>query len=84
MGPVAVVRGGIRRARGIYGEWYAFVPRGLGVPAGHAAERTEHYINSGFAWLATEDLQWDVRVGLGVNDAAEDVYVGAGVVWRVR
>ena len=68
---------------GIYGEWYAFVPRGLDVPAGHAPERTEHYFNSGLAWLATEDLQWDVRVGLGVNDAAEDIYVGAGVVWRV-
>ena len=62
---------------------YAFVPRGLDVPAEHAPERTEHYFNSGLAWLATEDLQWDVRVGLGVNDAAEDVYVGAGVVWRV-
>ena len=69
---------------GIYGEWYAFVPRGLDVPAGDAAASTEHYVNSGVTWLASDDLQWDVRVGLGVSDAAEDVYVGTGVVWRVR
>ena len=69
---------------GIYGEWYAFVPRGLDVPAGDAAASTEHYVNSGVTWLASDDLQWDVRVGLGVSDAAEDVYFGTGVVWRVR
>ena len=69
---------------GVYGEWYAFVPSGLGVPAGRAAARTEHYLNGGLTWLANEDLQWDLRVGFGLNDAAQDVYVGAGVVFRVR
>ena len=69
---------------GLYGEWYAFVPAGLDVPAGHAPARSEHYLNSGLTWLASEDLQWDIRVGTGLNDAAEDLYVGAGVVFRTR
>lgn len=63
---------------GLYGEWYAVLPAGL--DGGQA----EHYLNSGLTWLATVDLQWDVRVGFGLSDAAEDVYVGAGVVLRVR
>ena len=69
---------------GLYGEWYAFVPSGLDLPAGSAGKPTEHYLNSGLAWLANEDLQWDIRVGFGLNDAAEDMYVGAGVVFRIR
>ncbi len=69
---------------GLYGEWYAFVPSGLDVPAGRSGKQTEHYVNSGFTWLANEDLQWDIRVGLGLNDAAEDLYVGAGLVFRIR
>ena len=69
---------------GLYGEWYAFVPSGLDAPAGSRSERTEHYLNSGLTWLANEDLQWDIRAGFGLNDAAEDVYVGAGVVFRMR
>lgn len=63
---------------GAYGEWYAFVPSGL------AGGRAQHYLNSGLTWLANEDLQWDIRVGFGLNDAAEDVYVGTGVVFRIR
>ena len=69
---------------GLYGEWYAFVPSGLDAPAGLPSERTEHYLNSGLTRLANEDLQLDIRAGLGLNDEAEDVYVGAGVVFRVR
>ncbi|MCY3547991.1 MAG: transporter [Gemmatimonadetes bacterium] len=63
---------------GVYAEWYAFVPAGL---KGGSAE---HYLNSGLTWLANDDLQWDFRFGMGLNAAAEDMYVGAGVVMRVR
>lgn len=68
---------------GLYGEWYAVVPSGLDVPAGSAGKRTEHYLNTGLAWLANEDLQWDIRVGFGLNDAAEDFYAGTGVALRI-
>ena len=63
---------------GLYAEWYAFVPSGLEGASG------QHYLNSGLTWLANDDLQWDVRVGVGLNDAAEDMYVGAGMVFRLR
>ena len=66
------------RRSGAYAEWYAFVPAGL------EGRDSEHYLNSGLTWLANDDLQWDLRVGVGLNDAAEDMYVGAGVVMRVR
>lgn len=63
---------------GLYAEWYAFVPSGLEGASG------QHYLNSGLTWLANDDLQWDIRIGFGLNAAAEDMYVGAGVVMRVR
>ncbi|MDE2805244.1 MAG: transporter [Gemmatimonadota bacterium] len=63
---------------GIYAEWYAFLPTGLD------GGETQHYVNSGLTWLANDDLQWDFRFGMGLNAAAEDMYVGAGVVMRVR
>ena len=46
---------------GLYGEWYAFVPSGLDVPAELRSERTEHYLNGGLTRLVNEDLQWDIH-----------------------
>ena len=63
---------------GLYGEWYALLPSGL------EDGLAEHYFNGGLTWLANDDLQWDIRVGLGLNDPAQDMYVGAGVAFRVR
>lgn len=63
---------------GVYAEWYAFMPAGLD------GASAEHYLNSGLTWLANDDLQWDFRFGMGLNAAAEDMYVGAGVAMRVR
>lgn len=63
---------------GLYGEWYALVPSGL------EGGRAEHYVNSGLTWLTNNDLQWDIRIGLGLNDEAQDVYLGAGLAFRVR
>lgn len=63
---------------GLYGEWYALLPSGL------EDGLAEHYFNGGLSWLANDDLRWDIRVGVGLNDPAEDMYVGAGVAFRVR
>ena len=63
---------------GLYGEWYAFFraePEGT---------RVEHYVNGGLSWLATDDVQWDIRVGAGLSDLAEDLYVGTGITIRIR
>jgi len=61
-----------------YAEWFAFFP--------HSSEtqQTEHYLNGGAALLITADVQWDFRVGLGLNDAADDYFVGTGLSLRFR
>lgn len=38
--------------------------------------------NIGFTWAATGNLQWDIAVGIGLNDAAEDFSVAQGVTFR--
>ncbi|RYD33809.1 MAG: transporter [Verrucomicrobiaceae bacterium] len=38
--------------------------------------------NVGFTWASTENLQWDIAVGVGLNDAAEDLSVAQGVTFR--
>jgi hypothetical protein len=38
--------------------------------------------NVGFTWASTENLQWDIAVGVGLNDAAEDFSVAQGVTFR--
>lgn len=36
----------------------------------------------GFTWAATENLQWDIAAGVGLNDAAEDFSIAQGVTFR--
>ncbi len=40
------------------------------------------YMNLGVTFQANEDLQFDVRYGLGFNDLDDDWFAGAGVVYR--
>lgn len=63
---------------GLYTEWYALFP--------HSANNVvpEHYMNGGFAILLSEDVQFDIRAGLGLNDAADDFFVGSGLSIRFR
>lgn len=57
---------------GAYTEWFAFFP------AGTNAVPTEHYLNGGFTLRPTDDIQWDLRLGMGLNDAADDLFCGIG------
>lgn len=61
---------------GAYSEWYAFFP--------HSADtaQVEHYFNSGFTYLFSNDVQWDIRYGQGLNRAADDYFVGTGLSIR--
>lgn len=63
---------------GGYTEWFALFP--------HSADtnRPEHYINGGFTYLIGIDIQWDIRAGLGLNDAADDYFLGTGLSIRFR
>jgi len=56
---------------GAYIEYFGFYPSGN-------ADADSHYVNGGFTYLVTNDLQFDIRVGRGLNDAADDLFAGAG------
>jgi len=62
---------------GNYYEWFVLVPDGAD------SQSTEHYFNGGFTIPVTLNLQLDVRAGIGLNDAAENFFAGAGAVVRL-
>ena len=45
-------------------------------------DEDEHSIDSGVTYLLTDDLQLDLSAGVGLNHAAPDFFIGAGVAWR--
>ena len=61
-----------------YTEWFVLIP--------HSAEtaQTQHYANGGFTVLLSDDIQWDIRAGMGLNDAADDLFLGTGLSVRYR
>lgn len=63
---------------GAYTEWFMLAPSGSHVV------RTEHYFDGGFTYKFTPDIQWDIRSGVGLNDAATDFFVGTGLSVRFR
>jgi hypothetical protein len=63
---------------GAYAEWFALIPSGADTA------RTEHFFNSGFTYLINDDMQFDIRAGVGLNDAAADYFLGTGFSIRVR
>lgn len=62
---------------GGYTEWFVLVPSGSDVA------RTQHYFNGGFIFPVTNNLQFDVRAGVGLSDASDDYFAGAGMVVRL-
>ena len=61
---------------GAYTEWFAFFPEGAD------ADPVEHYLNGGLTKQYGINIQWDVRGGVGLNDAADDFFVGTGLSIR--
>ncbi len=61
---------------GAFTEWFAFFP------AGSAVDLPQHFFNGGFTYLAHKNVQYDIRAGVGLNDAADDFFAGAGAVLR--
>jgi len=61
---------------GGYTEWFALFP--------HRADtaKPEHFFNGGLTFLINDDVQWDVRAGVGLNDAADDYFIGTGLSIR--
>ena len=61
-----------------YIEWFAFFPEDADT------DGVEHYLNGGFAYLITNNIQWDIRAGLGLNDRSQDFLAGTGLSVRFR
>ena len=45
--------------------------------------RDQHSVDGGLTFLVSDDLQLDVSAGVGLNHAAPDFFVAAGVAWRL-
>lgn len=41
-----------------------------------------HYLDGGFTWAPLPNLQFDLSGGVGLSDAADDYFAGAGVSFR--
>jgi len=59
-----------------YTEWFAFFPSSADTA------KPEHYFDGGFTYLISNDVQWDIRGGVGLNEAADDYFVGTGLSVR--
>jgi hypothetical protein len=69
---------GLGEKTACYFEWFAFFPDGA------VTAPTEHYFNSGLTFLITDDIQWDIRGGVGLNDTSGDCFAGTGLSFRFR
>jgi len=62
----------------VYTEWFAFFPHGA------ESAQPQHFVNAGFTFLISDDIQWDIRAGWGLNAAADDFFTGTGLSVRFR
>lgn len=63
---------------GAYTEWFAFYPTGAIAPDVTA----QHYFDGGFTYKLTNDIQFDIRGGVGLNSHAINYFVGSGFAVR--
>lgn len=62
---------------GSYAEWYMFAP------AGAETAQNQQYFNTGLTYLISDNIQWDIRAGVGLNEAADDFFTGSGLSFRM-
>jgi len=61
---------------GSYVEYFGFYPNAYGSDCAH-------YANGGFTYLLNKDCQIDIRVGVGLNEEADDFFTGIGFALRL-
>jgi len=61
---------------GGYTEWFALFPSGAAVAL------PQYYFDGGFTYRVHNNLQLDIRAGVGLNEAADDFFAGSGAVFR--
>lgn len=59
-----------------YAEWYVLAP------VNADTDKPQYYFNRGCTYLFTDNLQWDIRAGMGLNKAADDFFAGTGLSIR--
>lgn len=69
---------GLTDKLGAYTEWFGIFPQNAD------SDQTQNYFNGGFTYSVTNDLQFDVRAGKGLNDASDDYFIGSGLVLRFQ
>lgn len=74
----AAIGYGLTDRLGAYTEWYALFPHSAIDPSA----KPQHVFNGGFTYLITNDMQFDIEAGLGLNDAADDYFVATGLSVR--
>ncbi len=47
-------------------------------------DRVQHYFDGGLLYLLSNNVQWDIWGGLGLNDHADDYFFGSGLSVRYR
>ncbi|QDT73782.1 transporter [Lacipirellula limnantheis] len=50
---------------------------------GADVDHTQNYFNAGTTFLVNDNLQLDIRYGVGLNEAADDYFAGSGFAWRL-
>lgn len=63
---------------GAYTEYFGLIPH-----SGDGA-KPQHYFDGGFTLLLSDDIQFDIRGGVGLNDDADDYFVGTGLSLRFK
>ena len=61
---------------GAYTEWFALFPSSADT------EKPQYYFDGGFTYQFTDNVQWDIRAGVGLNEAADDYFIGSGLSIR--
>ncbi len=59
-----------------YTEWYVLSPISADT------NKPQYYFDGGFTVLINKDVQWDIRAGVGLNEAADNFYAGTGLSLR--
>ena len=63
---------------GAYTEFFALFPHGATAPD----TAPQYYFNGGFTYKFTDNFQYDVRAGVGLNRHSDDYFVGTGFAVR--
>ena len=57
-------------------EWYVLSPIGADT------NLPQEYFDAGLTFLINNDVQWDIRAGVGLNEAADNFFAGSGLSLR--